>query len=188
MSGNNIDKASFRNTGGILQVLITFYKIKRFGIDAGKRCVIKKNSEFHLTDGAILKIGDNVVIQDYSFFQLTKPRPIVIIGNDVVIGRHNMITAKGNITIGSYTRTGAFVQILDQGHGYKKDQLIKDQDAIIEDTWIGEDCWIGAGVKILKGVRIGNGVVIGANAVVTKDVPDNAIVGGIPAKIMKYRE
>ena len=188
MLENKIDKASVRNTGGILQKIVTFYKIKKFQIIAGKNCVIKRNSEFHLTDGAILKIGDNVVIQDYAFFQLTKPNPKVIIGNDVVIGRHNMITAKGNITIGSYTRIGAFVQILDQGHGFEKDKLIMDQKAIIEDTSIGEDCWIGTGVKILKGVKVGKGVVIGANAVVTKNIPDYAIVGGIPARIIKYRE
>lgn len=63
-----------------------------------------------------------------------------------------------------------------------------EQNAIIKDTTIGEDCWIGTGAKILKGVNIGNGVVIGANSVVTKDIPDYAIVGGIPAKIIKYRE
>lgn len=182
MLENKVDKASVRNKGGVIQSLITLYKIKRFGIIAGKNCVIKRNSEFHLTDGAVLEIGNNVVIQDYAFLQLTKPNPRVIIGDDVVIGRHNMITAKGNITIGSYTRIGAFVQILDQGHGFEKDNLIMNQNAIIEDTTIGEDCWIGTGVKI------GNGVVIGANAVVTKDIPDYAIVGGIPAKIIKYRE
>jgi acetyltransferase-like isoleucine patch superfamily enzyme len=168
--------------------LITYYKIKKHNINAGNGCVIKFNSEFHLTDGAVLELGNNVVIQDYAFFQLTKPQPKVVIGDDVVIGRHNMITAKGNITIGSYTRTGAFVQILDQGHGFEKDKLIMNQNAIIEDTTIGEDCWIGAGAKILKGVEIGNGVVVGANAVVTKDVPDYAVVGGVPAKIIKYRE
>jgi acetyltransferase-like isoleucine patch superfamily enzyme len=188
MLENSFDKASVRNKGGFIQQFITYYKIKKHKIDAGKGCVIKRNSEFHLTDGALLKIGNNVVIQDYAFFQLTKPHPKVIIGNDVVIGRHNMITAKGNISIGSYTRIGAFVQILDQGHGFEKNQLIMHQDAIIEDTTIGEDCWIGTGAKILKGVKIGKGVVIGANAVVTKDIPDYAIVGGIPAKIIKYRE
>jgi acetyltransferase-like isoleucine patch superfamily enzyme len=188
MLENNFDKASVRNKGGLIQKLITYYKIRKHNINAGTGCVIKRNSEFYLTDGAILTIGNNVVIQDYAFFQLTKPHPKVTIGDDVVIGRHNMITAKGNITIGSYTRIGAFVQILDQGHGFEKDQLIMYQNAIIEDTSIGEDCWIGTGAKILKGVKIGNGVVIGANAVVTKDIPDYAIVGGIPAKIIKYRE
>ncbi|MFA9373714.1 MAG: DapH/DapD/GlmU-related protein [Poseidonibacter sp.] len=188
MSVNKIDKASVRNKGGIIQKIISYLKIKKNGIIAGKDCVIKYNSEFHLTENAYLEIGNNVVIQDYSFFQLTMPKPRVIIGDDVVIGRHNMITAKGNITIGSFTRIGAFVQILDQGHGFEKDHLIMDQHAVIEDVTIGKDCWIGTGVKILKSVNIGNGVVIGANSVVTKDIPDYAIVGGIPAKIIKYRE
>jgi len=168
--------------------MTTYFKIKKYGITAGKGCIIKFNSEFLLTDEAILVFGDNVVIQDYTFIQLTKPNPKVVIGNNVVIGRNNMITAKGNIKIGNNTRTGAFVQILDQGHGFEKDVLIMDQEAIIEDTTIGEDCWIGTGAKILKGITIGNGAIVGANAVVTKDVPDNAIVGGIPAKIIKYRE
>jgi acetyltransferase-like isoleucine patch superfamily enzyme len=52
---------------------------------------------------------------------------------------------------------------------------------------IGNDVWIGASVIILDGICIGNGAVIGANAVVTKDIPPYAIVGGTPAKIIKYR-
>lgn len=50
---------------------------------------------------------------------------------------------------------------------------------------IGENCFIGAGAKIIGGIIIGNNVKIGANAVVTKDVPDNCVVVGIPAKIIK---
>jgi len=52
---------------------------------------------------------------------------------------------------------------------------------------IGDGVHIGAGAKVLGGIRVGNNVVIGANAVVVKDVPDNAVVGGVPAKILKYR-
>ena len=50
---------------------------------------------------------------------------------------------------------------------------------------IGDNCYIGPGVKIVKPVKIGNNVVIGANAVVNKDIPDNTMVAGIPAKAIK---
>ena len=53
---------------------------------------------------------------------------------------------------------------------------------------IGDNVIIGAGAKILGEIRIGNNVVIGANAVVTTDVPDNCVVGGVPAKVIKYKE
>ena len=53
---------------------------------------------------------------------------------------------------------------------------------------IGNDVWIGMRSIIMPGVTIGNGAVIGAGAVVTKDVPDYAIVGGVPAKVIKYRK
>ena len=52
---------------------------------------------------------------------------------------------------------------------------------------VGDNCYFGLGVKILGSVHIGNNVTIGANAVVTKDIPDNTIVGGVPAKIIKYK-
>lgn len=55
-------------------------------------------------------------------------------------------------------------------------------------TTVGDNCYFGLGVKILGPIKIGNNVTIGANAVVTKDIPDNAIVGGIPAKIIKIKE
>lgn len=54
-------------------------------------------------------------------------------------------------------------------------------------TYIGNDVWIGHGVTIKQGVKIGNGAIVGSGSVVTKDVPDYAIVGGVPAKILSFR-
>lgn len=52
---------------------------------------------------------------------------------------------------------------------------------------VGDNCYFGLGAKILGTVHIGNNVTVGANAVITKDIPDNAIVGGVPAKVLKMR-
>ena len=66
--------------------------------------------------------------------------------------------------------------------GSQKYEAVSNGDIIVED-----DVWIGNGATILSGVRIGQGSVVAAGAVVTKDVPPYAIVGGVPAKVIKYR-
>lgn len=53
---------------------------------------------------------------------------------------------------------------------------------------VGDNCYFGLGCKIFGSVRIGNNVTVGANAVVTKDIPDNAVVGGVPAKVIKIKD
>ena len=68
--------------------------------------------------------------------------------------------------------------------------IVPDLSLNIEEykpIFIGDDVWIGTRVTIVDGVTIGNGAVIAAGAVVTKDVPEYAVVGGVPAMIIKYR-
>jgi len=187
-NGQSFDKASYRNRGGLINKLQTAYKISRYFNKAGKNNLILPHTEFRLTDNAYLEIGNNCTILDYAFIQLTKPKPRVIIGNNVVIGRYNVIAAKSLISIGDNTIIGPFVQIIDHDHGFEKSKIVRTQPATIEDIIIEEDCWLGSGAKILKGVHLGVGAVVGANAVVVNDVPSYAIVGGIPAKLIKYRE
>jgi acetyltransferase-like isoleucine patch superfamily enzyme len=181
------DKAGIRHVS-LADRIRTFFKMGLKGIPYGKGTICKPNVEFRLTDNAKIVFGENCVIQNFTFIQLTKPEPKLIVGNHVVIGRHNIITAKKSVVIGDYTRIGSYVQIIDSGHGIDKDKLIMDQEAIIAPVVIGKDVWIGVGARILKGVTVGDHAVIGANSVVTKDVPPYAVVGGVPAKILKYRE
>lgn len=74
-------------------------------------------------------------------------------------------------------------------HGfYTRDIPTKEQDYMDAPIVVEDDVWIGAGSIILSGVTIGKGAIIAAGAVVNKDVPPFAIVGGVPAKVLKYRE
>lgn len=188
MSALALDKASYRYRGGLVQRLISLYKVKRFFGKSGQHNLIKFNAEFHLAENAVLQIGSNCTIQNYAYFQLTRPNPKVIIGDHTVIGRHCMITAKNLIWIGSNVLMGAYVQVIDHNHAIAKDTIIREQLASIDQVIIEDDVWIGAGVKILSGVTVGKGAVIGSNAVVTADIPPYAIVGGVPARVIKYRE
>ncbi len=129
----------------------------------------------------------------------TKLHPTVIlrqaeriyIGEHCLINHNNVLQAgktTGKIIIGNYVMTGPNVMMFAFNHGTDLnglpmiEQEYKDGGIIIED-----DVWIGAGSIILAGVRIGKGAVIASNAVVNKNVPENAIAGGVPAKILKYR-
>ena len=168
--------------------MVSAYKATRYLTSVGKNVVIKYNAEFWVTDDAILEIGDNCTIQNCAFFQLTKPTPKVFIGKNTVIGRYAMITAKNVIRIGNNVLMGAYVQVIDHSHGIGRDKTVREQPALIGQVIIEDDVWIGVGSRILMDVHIGVGAVIGANAVVTKDVPPYAVVGGVPARVIKYRE
>ncbi|CAK8719164.1 Acyltransferase [Candidatus Electrothrix gigas] len=182
------DKASYRNRGGILQKLISLYKIRRYTTTAAEGIVVKYNAEFHVTDGAILKVGKNCTIQNYAFFQLTKPSPKVYIGNNSVIGRHAMITSKNLIRIGNDVLIGAYVQLIDHSHGIQRKEIIREQRAEIGEISIGDDVWIDAGAKILMNSHIGHGAVIGANSVVRSNIPPFAVAVGSPARMIRLRE
>ena len=111
---------------------------------------------------------------------------------DVFIGRYCSIGRRVSIAAAEHPVSGASSHLLFfEGKGRDYDESEKELLGVrpprARHTIIGNDVWIGDGAVILPGVRIGNGAVVGANAVVTRDVPDYAIVGGLPARLIRYR-
>lgn len=108
------------------------------------------------------------------------------IGSRVSIHPKCYIDATGGITIGNDVSIAHHTTILSTSHSWDSDTTpIRDQATINQPTIIHNNVWIGAGCRILGGVEIHNHSIIAAGAVVTKDVPANTIVGGVPAKVIK---
>lgn len=139
---------------------------------------------------SIIEFNDHVVIDNYVMI-LAEEAGRIVLGKHIFIGDYSTIRAtKGKITIGSNTMIAQQVKLISTNHYYKdKSKLIREQDidTVKVGITIGNDCWLGAGCIILPGVTLGDGVVVGANAVVTKNVPNYAVVIGNPAKIFSYR-
>ena len=95
----------------------------------------------------------------------------------------------GTCTIGSYVMMGPNVTVITRNHRHDDLQQPMMFQGFEEEkpVVIGDDVWIGERAMIMPGVRIGKGSIIAAGAVVTHDVPDYAVVGGVPAKVIKMR-
>lgn len=110
----------------------------------------------------------------------------ISIGDDTGIGAFVHVWGGGGVTIGDRVLIASHVVITSATHDYNNDS-IRFAPVITKPIFIEDDVWIGAHSVIMPGITIGKGAVIGAGSVVTKDIPEMAIVVGIPAKIIKYR-
>lgn len=122
-----------------------------------------------------IKIGKGSTFHMWaSFFE---PKNIKI-GEDTIIGDHAFLDGRSDLVIGSHTDIASYVMIYNSEHDLES----RDFTAREEKVEIGDYVFIGPRAIILPGVRIGNGAVVAAGAVVTKDVEESKIVGGVPAK------
>ena len=81
------------------------------------------------------------------------------------------------------------VMLIDFDHGVvEEDRPVRLQGIYKRDVNVGHNCWIGYGACILRGATIGDNAIVGTSTVVTKDVPPNAVAGGVPARILRMRE
>jgi acetyltransferase-like isoleucine patch superfamily enzyme len=113
----------------------------------------------------------------------------VSIGAKSVLGQECTISAFQHIAIGRECIVADRVMLIDFDHGVVEvERPIRLQGIYKRDVKVGHNCWVGYGACILRGVTVGDNCIVGTNTVVTKDVPDNAVVAGAPARTLRMRD
>lgn len=104
----------------------------------------------------------------------------VRIGRNAIVMPNSLMMASGTITIEDNVRMAAYVKLISNNHDPYDRMILTCMPVVLK-----RNCWIGAGAVILPGVTVGENSIVGVGSVVTKDVPDNTVVAGNPAKFVK---
>ncbi|WP_445151894.1 acyltransferase [Baekduia sp. Peel2402] len=111
------------------------------------------------------------------------------IGAKTVLGQECTISAFQNVSIGRECILADRVMLIDFDHGVVEvERPIRAQGIYKRDVRVGHNVWVGYGACFLRGATVGDNCVIGTNAVITKDVPADAVVAGAPARVLRMRE
>lgn len=164
-------------------------------ISVGKNFVVGQDCYIDALSEKGLICGENVSMGFHTHIELTGTIRFLgngmIIGNNVGLGSHGHYgSGAGLLRIGDDTIFGNYVSIHPENHNYADDskpirlQGVNSKGGVS----IGNNCWIGAKVTILDGTNIGNNCIVAAGAVVKGKFPDDVIIGGVPAKIIKKRK
>ena len=142
--------------------------------------------ELQVAPGARVDFGRFVWIGDGT--KIRCHEGVVEIGEKTVLGQECTISAYRRVRIGEQCVIADRAMFIDFDHGVVEvERPIRKQGIYKRDVEVGSNVWIGYGACILRGVRVGDNSIIGTNSVVTKDVPANAVVAGIPARVIRMR-
>ena len=139
-------------------------------------------------DGGTVELGDGVHLHRETIIQTGKGGSVQIGSKTHIQPRCQLSAYKSPILIGRRIEIAPYCSFYPYNHGMAPGEPIRKQaleskgGIIIED-----DAWLGVGVIVLDGVRIGKGAVVGAGSVVTKDLPENTISFGVPARVIRMR-
>lgn len=163
-------------------------------IKFGKNFSVGRNCYVNALSIEGLVCGDNVSMGFHTHIDLTGSLKNIAkgikIGNNVGLGSHGHYgSGVGGLEIGDNTIIGNYVSFHPESHNHS-DLLIpiRLQGVCGKGIKIGSNCWIGAKATFLDGAEIGDGCIVAAGAIVKYKFPDNVVIGGVPAKIIKYRK
>jgi acetyltransferase-like isoleucine patch superfamily enzyme len=147
----------------------------------GKRLELQIARQGEIRFGRFVWIGDGTKIRCHE--------GEVEIGAKTVMGQECTISAYQRVRIGEQCVIADRAMFIDFDHGVVEvERPIRLQGIYKRDVVVGSNVWIGYGACVLRGVSVGDNAIVGTNSVVTKDVPANAVVGGVPARVLRMRE
>lgn len=146
-------------------------------------CFVAPEARLFAEPGRAIVVGAGSSIAASAFLH----GPLTLGRNVSINARANLDGGAAGITIGDHTRIAAGAALYAFDHQLDPDRLIREQPVRSRGIRIGSDVWIGANAGVTDGVTIGDHAVVGMGAVVTKDVPPWAIVGGVPATVVGDR-
>ena len=147
----------------------------------GKRLQLQIAKRARVRFGRFSWIGDGTKIRCHE--------GVVEIGEKTVMGQECTISAYKHVRIGEQCVIADRAMFIDFDHGVVEvERPIRVQGIYKRDCIVGSNVWIGYGACFLRGIRVGDNAIVGTNSVVTKDVPANAVVGGVPAKVIRMRD
>lgn len=156
-------------------------------ITIGKQCEIDGFSYEKIILGDCVKIGSFSTLTTTSHF--SKYGKGLKMGNNSAIGDYTHFGASGGILIGDDVIMGSYISFHSENHNFNDtSKLIREQGVTSKGIILGNNIWVGAKVTFLDGSKIGNNCVVAAGAVVNNVFPDNVVIGGVPAKILKHIE
>jgi acetyltransferase-like isoleucine patch superfamily enzyme len=174
-------------------LLLWRYSWRRLLTRAGRRwrtdgfVFFGRRLELQIGERAEIRFGRFVWIGDGSKIRCHEGE--VEIGAKTVIGQECTISAYRHVRIGQQCVIADRAMFIDFDHGVVEvERPIRQQGIYMRECVVGSNVWVGYGACFLRGVRVGDNAIVGTNSVVTRDVPANAVVGGVPAKVIRMRE
>jgi len=147
----------------------------------GKGLQLQIGRRAEIRFGRFSWIGDGTKIRSHE--------GVVEIGAKTVFGQECTISSYKRVRIGEQCVIADRAMFIDFDHGVTEvERPIRHQGIYMREVVIGSNCWIGYNACFLRGVQVGDNSIVGTNSVVTKSVPANAVVGGVPAKVIRMRD
>jgi acetyltransferase-like isoleucine patch superfamily enzyme len=146
-----------------------------------------RNLQIQIARGARVRFGRFVWVGDGTKIRCHEGE--VVIGEKTVLGQECTISAYRRVRIGEQCVVADRAMFIDFDHGAAEvERPVRVQGIYKRDVEVGSNVWIGYGACFLRGVRVGDNSIVGTNSVVTRDVPANSVVGGVPARVIRTRE